>query len=67
MQRSGISRRTGTYPKEKKIYDFFELNEGIEERVEFLYQIYEGGDTIITGEGLEFEYETDIQESVILA
>lgn len=43
----------------KKIYDFFELNEGIEERVEFLYQIYEGGDTIITGEGLEFEYETD--------
>lgn len=34
----------------KKIYDFFELNEGIGERVEFLYQIYEGGDTIITGE-----------------
>ena len=43
----------------KRIYDFFELNEGIGERVEFLYQIYEGGDTIITGEGLEFEYETD--------
>lgn len=43
----------------KKIYDFFELNEGIGERVEFLYQIYEGGDTIITGEGLEFECETD--------
>ena len=31
--------------------------------LEFLYQIYEGGDTIVTGEGLEFEYETDNTES----
>lgn len=43
----------------QKIYHFFELNEGINERAGYLFQFYEGGNTITTGDEREIEYEAD--------